>query len=79
MALIRNIDKDRVRQAIVKGVVQVCNDLSTTVIAEGIETLEELKVLQSFGIELFQGFYFAKPAFQALAGVPVQCFPSSGQ
>ncbi|NJN19988.1 MAG: EAL domain-containing protein [Leptolyngbya sp. RL_3_1] len=67
MALIRKIDRDQVRQAIVRGIVQVCRELSRTVIAEGVETDEEWTVLQSLGIELFQGFYFAKPAFQALA------------
>jgi EAL domain-containing protein (putative c-di-GMP-specific phosphodiesterase class I) len=70
MALIRNIDRDRVRQAIVKGILQVCRELRTEVIAEGVETREELNVLKSFGIELFQGFYFAKPAFESLATVP---------
>lgn len=69
MALIRHIDKDKVRQAIIKGILQVCTELSSAVIAEGVETHEELAVLQSFGIELFQGYYFAKPAFQALATV----------
>jgi EAL domain-containing protein (putative c-di-GMP-specific phosphodiesterase class I) len=69
MALIRHIDQDRGRQAIIKGILQVCRDLSILVIAEGVETLEELQVLQGFGIELFQGFYFAKPAFEALADI----------
>lgn len=74
MALIRGIDQDRVRQAIVKGVLQVCEELSSTVIAEGIETYEELAVLQGLGIELFQGFYFAKPAFQSLAEISPSLF-----
>ncbi|WP_297188396.1 EAL domain-containing protein [uncultured Porticoccus sp.] len=69
MALIRNIDQDRVRQAIVRGVMQVSDELSAKVIAEGIETREEWDTLQSLGIELFQGFYFARPAFQTLATV----------
>ena len=67
MGLIRHIDQNKGRQAIVKGIVQVCNDLEITVIAEGVETYEELSILQSFGIELFQGYYFAKPEFQGLA------------
>ncbi len=67
MGLIRNIDQNKGRQAIVKGIIQVCNELEIKVIAEGIETYEELIVLQSFGIELFQGYYFAKPKFQGLA------------
>ena len=66
MALIRNIDKDRGRQAIVKGIVQVCRDLSIEPIAEGVETLEELTILKSFDIRLFQGFYFAKPSFRSI-------------
>lgn len=69
MALIRGIDKDSIRQAIVRGVLQVSNEISATIIAEGVETQEELAVLESLGIELFQGFYFAKPCFQDLATV----------
>jgi EAL domain-containing protein (putative c-di-GMP-specific phosphodiesterase class I) len=69
MALIRGIDKDSIRQAIVRGVQQVSNEISATIIAEGVETQAELTVLQSLGIELFQGFYFAKPCFQGLATV----------
>ncbi|AFY38811.1 diguanylate phosphodiesterase [[Leptolyngbya] sp. PCC 7376] len=66
MALIRNIDRDSVKQAIIRGVLQVCQELKTIVIAEGVETQAELKILQSFGIELFQGYLFAKPLFQQL-------------
>ena len=70
MALIRNIDKDKGRRAITKGIMQVCHDLSMRVIGEGVETYEELSTLRDLGVELFQGYYFAKPAFQALATVP---------
>ncbi|GAB4257349.1 MAG: EAL domain-containing protein [Methylomicrobium sp.] len=72
MALIRNIDQNRPRQAIVKAILQLCRDLSIEPIAEGVETARELDVLQSLGIELFQGYYFAKPAFEALAEVDWQ-------
>lgn len=70
MALIHNVEKDKGRQAIIKGTLQVCRDLSILVVAEGVSTYEELACLQSFNIELFQGFYFAKPAFQSLATIP---------
>ena len=69
MALIRNIDQDRVRQAIIRGALQVCNELSLTVIAEGVETAGERATLESFGIELFQGYLFARPSFESLATV----------
>lgn len=75
MALIRNIDKDRVRQVIVRGALQVCRELEIMVIAEGVETYGELTTLQSFGIEHFQGYYFARPAFESLA--PIYWGPDS--
>lgn len=69
MALIRNINEDPIRQAIVRGIVQVCHDLSATVIAEGIETVAEYRLLRQMGIRLFQGYLFARPAFEALPAI----------
>jgi EAL domain-containing protein (putative c-di-GMP-specific phosphodiesterase class I) len=69
MELIRNIDKDRVRGIIGKGIVQVSQELGIEIIAEGIERREELLYLQDLGVHLFQGFYIAKPSFESLADV----------
>ncbi len=69
MALIRDVDRDRVRQAIVRGVVTMCAELNVTVIAEGIESAGERDFLADCGIFLMQGYWFAKPAFKALAQV----------
>ncbi|WP_299403434.1 EAL domain-containing protein [Acaryochloris sp. IP29b_bin.148] len=66
MALIRNIDHDKGRQAIVKGIIQVCRDLAIEPIAEGIETEAELAVLKQMDIQLCQGYYFAKPSFRSI-------------
>lgn len=74
MALIRDIDKDRTRRAITNGILRMCGDLDIRVIAEGVETREEYRALRDFGIELFQGYYFARPAFQALAEVDPAVF-----
>jgi EAL domain-containing protein (putative c-di-GMP-specific phosphodiesterase class I) len=69
MQLIRDIHRDRPRQAIVRGVVTMCAELGVTVIAEGIECAEERDFLADCGIFLMQGYWFAKPAFKALAQV----------
>lgn len=69
MALLRAIDTDPVRQAIVQGILGVCRALKIQVIAEGIETIAELLYLESQGIELFQGYLFARPAVEALPGL----------
>lgn len=74
MALVRNIDQDKGRRAIIRGVIQVCHELEMQVIAEGIETLEEAKTLRDLGVELFQGYYFARPAFQALAEIAPEAY-----
>lgn len=70
MALTRNIDRDHVRRAIVFGILTVCRELDIGVIAEGIESLEECLTLADRGVELFQGYFFAKPAFETLPEVP---------
>jgi EAL domain-containing protein (putative c-di-GMP-specific phosphodiesterase class I) len=69
MALTRNIDKDRVRRAIVHGILETCRELNLGVIAEGIETPGECLALQDEGVSLFQGYLFAKPGFQCLPRV----------
>ena len=74
MALIRDIDKHKGRQAITRGIMQVCSDLSIRVIAEGVESREEVMVLRDLGVALFQGYYFARPAFQAQARVPPEAY-----
>lgn len=73
MALMRNIDQDPVRQAIVHGMIGICRALKIEMIAEGIESQAELDWLQSQGISLFQGYLFAKPGFEHL---PEVCWPT---
>ncbi len=73
-ALVRHIDTDKIRQTIIRGILQVCSDLNIRVIAEGIESLEELKTLQAMGIELFQGYYFARPSLESVADIDLALF-----
>lgn len=69
MSLVRRICKDPVRQAIVQGILGVCKALNIDVIAEGVETNAELQQLLVLGINLYQGYLFAKPEFEALPKV----------
>ncbi len=66
MALTRNIHTDRVRRLITRSIAQMCTQLGITVIAEGIESLEEALCLRELGIHLLQGYYFAQPQLEAL-------------
>lgn len=66
MQLVRDIQGKGPRQAIVRAVIQACEDLGIDVIAEGIETEAEYLWLRRAGVSLYQGFYFGRPAFEAL-------------
>ncbi len=68
--LIVDIDHDARRQAIVHGIQITCRELNVGILAEGVETIEEYKWLSMQGIELFQGYWFAKPGFEFLPEVP---------
>jgi EAL domain-containing protein (putative c-di-GMP-specific phosphodiesterase class I) len=69
MALTRDIDTDRVRLAIVTGVLHSCRALGCEVVAEGIETRNELRCLRDLGVHLIQGYLLARPALEALPPV----------
>ncbi|MFK7763869.1 MAG: EAL domain-containing protein [Roseobacter sp.] len=64
--LIAKLDEDPVRRAIVRRTKDLCDDLGVLVIAEGIETKGELEVLQDLGVSLMQGYYLARPKFEAI-------------
>ena len=67
--LVRDVDTLRVKQIIVESVVDICRKLGIAPLAEGVETSGERDFLAGLGIDLMQGFLFARPAFKALAPV----------
>lgn len=68
-ALIANIHEDHVRQVVVEGILFICKKLKIQLMAEGVEKAEEYDWLRKNGINIFQGYYFAHPAFEALPEV----------
>jgi EAL domain-containing protein (putative c-di-GMP-specific phosphodiesterase class I) len=61
LSLVRNIDTDRARQAMVAGMAHFARDSGCELIAEGIETEHELAELVRLGVRLGQGYLFGKP------------------
>lgn len=59
--LISNIDSEFLKRSAVQSIVDFCKKSSIKVIAEGIETLEELKTLIHLNVDYGQGFYLARP------------------
>jgi EAL domain-containing protein (putative c-di-GMP-specific phosphodiesterase class I) len=62
MSLIRDVDQNATRQKIIRSMTQLSRDMGMKVVAEGIETPEELSTLLDIGCDLFQGFLFARPS-----------------
>ena len=69
MYLLRGIDRDSRRQEIVRAIANMADKMNIQVIAEGIETKEELRFFTGTGIHLFQGYYIGRPETEALPEV----------
>ncbi len=63
MALIRDIHQNLIKKDLLETLIPFTERLGASIIAEGIETEGEYRVLRDLGIKYGQGFYFAKPAF----------------
>lgn len=60
-SFITEIENNSNNHAIVSAIIALSRKLGITVIAEGIETKEELAVLESLECQIGQGYYFSKP------------------
>lgn len=69
MALVRDVDADPARAAIVRSMAGLMDELGVILIAEGVETRAESEALTRLGVRLQQGYRFAKPAFEALPAI----------
>ena len=68
IALIRNIDQDRARRALVTALIAFTAETGAVLIAEGIETPSELATLHQLGIPYGQGYLLSRPC-------PFPCLP----
>lgn len=66
MDLVRDIDKDALKQALMKAFYDFSLVTNMKIIAEGIETIDELNTLISIGIPFGQGYLLQRPASEFL-------------
>ncbi|HWB23693.1 MAG TPA: EAL domain-containing protein [Gaiellaceae bacterium] len=62
MSLIREINLDKSKQALAASLISFAEKSDATIIAEGIETAEELSALVMLGVGFGQGMFLGKPA-----------------
>ncbi|SLN45700.1 Putative cyclic-di-GMP phosphodiesterase AdrB [Roseovarius gaetbuli] len=67
MSLTRDIDKDLVRRSLAAALMRFSSEIDAQIVAEGIETEEELAVLTDLGVPLAQGYLLARPGDLAAA------------
>ena len=61
ITIVRNIDKDTNKQQIVTNIVQYAHKRNMMVIAEGLESAEEVRKSLELGVDLLQGYFLARP------------------
>ncbi|GAA0199143.1 hypothetical protein GCM10009123_03090 [Kangiella japonica] len=61
MTLTRDIHSDKTKQALMKALMSFAKERKFELVTEGIETIKELRVLQSIGVRAGQGYLFDKP------------------
>jgi diguanylate cyclase (GGDEF)-like protein len=63
MSLVRDIDKDPVRRALMETMVTLAGRIGSEIIAEGIETKGEAGALLEIGVHYGQGYFLSRPHF----------------
>ncbi len=68
-SFIHNLPTSKSDRSIVEGIVQLCHKLDLSVVAEGVETADQLALLEDMGCDAVQGLIFSPPvpadAFEA--------------
>ena len=62
MQIIRNIEKDSLKQSMVKSLTHFSNETGINLVAVGVESANELDFLLSLGVQYAQGYYIGYPA-----------------
>lgn len=63
MSILRGIDKDTNRQTMLESLISYAQRFDVAILAEGIETEQELETVIARGVDYIQGYYVSRPEF----------------
>ena len=61
MSLVRNLHRDPIKRELIETIRRFSDSTGITLVAEGVESAEELETLALVGVQCAQGYLFAKP------------------
>jgi EAL domain-containing protein (putative c-di-GMP-specific phosphodiesterase class I) len=64
-SLIRGLKGDLQKQQVVKSLIAMAHEIGMAVVAEGVESMEMLEYLSSWGCDFLQGYYISRPMYEA--------------
>jgi len=62
LSIVRDIHKNPVKQELLRAVVDIGKKIGAKILAEGVETQDELNVIRAFNVDFVQGFKLARPS-----------------
>ena len=66
-AFVDHVDGDGADRAVVRAVVELCESLGLTTVAEGVEQASQAYALESLGVSQVQGYFYGRPMTEAAA------------
>lgn len=71
-SLIANITENKRHQIVTKHIIDMCNELDISIIAEGVEFVEQAELLLNMGCHFMQGFLFSRPSSEQSIGFTLE-------
>lgn len=60
-SFVKNLDDSQADQVIAKTIIDLANNMSMSVVAEGVETKRQMEIIKGLGCNIIQGYYYSKP------------------
>lgn len=61
LSIVREVNQSSTKQKVIRSMSSLAKEMHILVVAEGVESIEERNCLLDLGVDLLQGFYFARP------------------